>query len=480
MGRGVLRRKILMANLIGTEKFPKTGLLGGSRKGGLWGLLLFLFVLLPLGADTVPDEIAAAAGTDLSRADPAAEPNRPQRKFPSGAPARFRSPEIREGLHPLTIGGLEQPLTQYYIRRYSAPGGLAWLESVMERGGPYMAFIRREIEERGLPPELLYLPVIESGYLPTGTSKSGARGIWQFMRNSIAPFDMRITEWMDERMDFWKSTQAALRKLDENYRLLGDWPLALAAYNAGYGAVSRIVRQGGTGDYWRLSEKKLLKNETIHYVPKFLAVAHILSNPRYYGLNVPWPEDPQWTRVPAGRMVDLDILAREAGVNAGDLKRFNRELLYNVTPPEPDYRLKVRSADAGAVAAVLERADLALITYYLYTISYGDTLSALARHYGVSVEQINAANPGVRARYLKIGERIRIPALLQVDPYRSRGAAEDETRNFTGTHVVKRGETLWSIALSYQVDPQALAEANGMDLDDILREGRSLKTPAGD
>jgi membrane-bound lytic murein transglycosylase D len=351
----------------------------------------------------------------------------------------------------------------------------------MEQGAPYMAFIRREIGERNLPPELLYLPVIESGYLPTGLSRSGARGIWQFMRNSIAPFDMRITEWMDERMDFWKSTQAALRKLDENYRLLGDWPLALAAYNAGYGAVNRIVRQTGIRDYWTLSEKKLLKTETIHYVPKLLAVAHILSNPRYYGLNLPWPEDPRWTRVRTDRMVDLDILAREAGLDAGDLKRFNRELLYNVSPPEPGYQLKVRSADAEAVRATLERTDLALITYHLYTIKYGDTLSALARHYGVSVEQIGAANSGIKARYLKIGERIRIPALHPVAPYSSReggGRTEEDARSFTGTHVVKRGETLWSIATAYGVDPQILAETNGMDLNDILREGRSLKTPA--
>jgi membrane-bound lytic murein transglycosylase D len=177
-------------------------------------------------------------------------------------------------------------------------------------------------------------------------------------------------------------------------------------------------------------------------------------------------------------MIDLDILAREAGLDAGDLRRFNRELLYNVTPPEPDYRLKVRTADAEAVQAVLERTDLALLTYHLYTIKYGDTLSALARHYGVSVEQISAANPGIKARYLKIGERIRIPALLSVAPPSWSAAREEETRSFTGTHVVKRGETLWSIALSYHVDPQVLAEANGMDLNDTLREGRSLKTPA--
>ncbi|MDR1949706.1 MAG: transglycosylase SLT domain-containing protein, partial [Spirochaetaceae bacterium] len=422
-------------------------------KTGLWSIPAFLFALLPLGADPVPGETpasppaavapapaaaapspapvpaafspapAAAASIPAAGETPADEPNRPQRIIPGEADPRFRSPPLRAELRPLTIPGLEQALTQSYIRRYSAPGGLAWLQSVMRQGGPYLAFIRREIEERNLPPELLYLPVIESGFLSTGTSRSGARGIWQFMRNSIAPFDMSVTEWMDERLDFWKSTQAALRKLEENYRFLGDWPLALAAYNAGYGGITRITRQSGIGDYWTLSEKKLLKTETIHYVPKLLAVAHILSNPRYYGLDLPWPEDPRWTRVKVGKMIDLDILAREAGLDAGELKRFNRELLYNVTPPDPEYQLKVRDIHAGAVAEVLERTDLTLINYYLYTIKYGDTLSALARHYGVSVEQISAANSGLKARYLKIGERIRIPALITTDPYRPQNRA---------------------------------------------------------
>jgi membrane-bound lytic murein transglycosylase D len=384
-----------------------------------------------------------------------------------------------------TIPGLEHPLTQRFIRQYSSSGGLAWLKTAIERGAPYLGFIRREVEERGLPPELVYLPVIESAYLGTAVSRSGAAGLWQFMKNSIGPFDMKVTEWADERMDFWKSTFGALRKLEENYNHFQDWPLALAAYNAGFGAVNHIINQTGIRDYWILSEKKQFKNETILYVPKLLAVSYILTHQREFGLTPAWPEDPQWVRVPLDRSIDLELLAELAGIDEGLLKTGNRELRYSITPPGGTYQLKVPAFAAAAVAAVLAQEEQQLIKYYYHVIRYGDTLSALAQHYRVSVDQILTSNPGTEPRTLQIGKRLRIPAVAKVDPYvegsaagqqRQTGAVR-EVPGFGGTHLVKRGETLWSIAVAYHVDPSALAEANGMELNDILREGRILKTP---
>jgi membrane-bound lytic murein transglycosylase D len=368
---------------------------------------------------------------------------------------------------------LEEDLTQEYIRRYTSPSGIAWLKAVMERGAPYLDFIRREIEERRLPAELLYLPVIESGYVPTAVSRSGAAGLWQFMRNSIAPFDMKVDDWVDERMDFWKSTRGALRKLEENYRSLGNWPLALAAYNAGLGGIGQIVRRSGSGDYWELSRRKLLRTETIHYVPKLLAVAHILSRPRKYGLE-DWREGLSWARVPAGKIVDIDILARETGIDPALLRQGNRELLYNTSPPEEGHYLKVPREKAPLVEETLKRGGLELARNYYHTIRYGDTLSALALHYGVSVSLIEKTNPGIRSRALRIGGRLKIPALKEVQPYVRQGEA---TQSFGGSYQVKRGDTLWSIALLYGTDPLDLARANNMELEGLLREGRILKVP---
>jgi membrane-bound lytic murein transglycosylase D len=343
----------------------------------------------------------------------------------------------------------------------------------MERAAPYLSFIRGEIEERGLPPELLYLPVIESGYVPTAVSRSGAAGLWQFMRNSIGPFDMRVDDWMDERMDFWKSTQGALRKLEENYQSLGNWPLALAAYNAGMGGINQIVKRGGTRDYWELSRRDFLRTETLHYVPKLLAAAYILSQPRKYGLEN-WGESFSWARVPAGRIVDIDILAEEAEIDPALLRRGNRELLYNTSPPDPGYFFKVPAESVSRVEEVLKRGDLELARNYYHTVRYGDTLSALALHYGVSVSLIEKNNPGIRSTALKIGSRLKIPALKEVNPYTRQ---EKSFPSFTGTYQIKEGDTLWSIALLHDTDPLDLARANNMELEGILREGRTLKVP---
>jgi membrane-bound lytic murein transglycosylase D len=442
---------------------------GRKVKKALCVLLLSVPALVSLPAQANPAESSGET--------PEARPDRPLRMNLYGVTNRFMRHEAAE--NSLAIPGIDQALTIKYIQQYSTPGGLRWINSVMERSAPYLAFIRGEIAARNLPPELLYLPVIESGYVPYAKSRSGAMGLWQFMKNSIAPFDIQVTDWMDERMDFWKSTVGALRKLEENYRLFGDWPLALAAYNAGTGAVRRAVQRAEAQDYWVLSEKKLLRNETIHYVPKFLAISYILSNPRRFGVSAVWPEDPEWTRVPVDRAVDLGLLAEYAEIDGDELKKANQELYYSVTPPASGYQLKVRAADAPAVAEVLERTDLVFIKYYFYTIKSGDTLSALARHYGVSVDQIVSSNPGTQARSLKIGARIIIPALKDVGAYQpARGG--DAPRPSTGNHLVKRGESLWSISLAYNVDPETLAEFNGMALNDTLREGRNLKIPEGE
>ncbi|MDR0997582.1 MAG: LysM peptidoglycan-binding domain-containing protein [Treponema sp.] len=377
---------------------------------------------------------------------------------------------------PVSIPGLENALTQYYIKQYTSPGGIAWLNAVMRRGAPYLGFIRQEIEGRNLPPELLYLPVIESGYLPSALSKSGAAGLWQFMKNSIGPFDMKVNDWLDERMDFWKSTQGALRKLEENYHHFGDWPMALAAYNTGLGGINRIVKDTGIRDYWVLSERKALKTETIHYVPKLLAVAWIMAHPRYFGVEI-WQESPEWTRIPLGRTVDLSLLAAESGIDPDLLRAGNRELIYNITPPDKGHQLKVPVAQVPLVTEILERKGPELIKNYFHTVGYGDTLSALALHYGVSVELIENANPGIRSRYLQIGSRLRIPALKEAGPYQGERRIASGAADFGGNHQVKRGETLWAISLMYEVDPETLAQANGMGLNDTLREGRNLKVP---
>lgn len=429
----------------------------------------------PVAADDAAARLSAPAERSVEQKPMPALAERPLRNAAGDEPATapWRG-DFADGLTILAPEG--NALVRRYIAQYTSPAGKKWLEAVMRRGEPYLPYIRTQIAERNLPPELAYLPVIESAFLSTAVSRSGAVGLWQFMRNSISPATMKIDDWRDDRRDFWKATDAALAKLKGNYDHFKDWPLALAAYNAGLGAISRAAKAAGTNDYWELSARGRLKAETTHYVPKFIAVSTVLSQAGRNGIELGWPEDPQWTRIPVRKTVDLGMLAEKAGVPTENLRIGNPELYHGVTPPDDAYLLKVRSDEAAAVAAVLERKDLQLLRYYFHNVRSGDTLSALSRHYGVSVEMIERSNPGLQARYLKIGARVLVPALKDVGPYKSERAGAVKI-SFEGQHLVKKGETLWSLALAYDVDPEALAEANGMELSSVLREGRMLKTP---
>ncbi|MDR2793009.1 MAG: LysM peptidoglycan-binding domain-containing protein [Treponema sp.] len=465
---------------------------GNKASAALAAFIGFFTAVQPLlWADPPPsieaaESAAAAAAASAAAAAASAAAAAEQAVF--SRPVRRKTAPILERLGnggdiagaeiPSQIGGHDNPSTRRYIEQYTTKSGKLWLNNIMTNAEPYLAFIRREIDMRNLPAELLYVPVVESGFVSNAKSSAGATGLWQFMRNSMLPFDMNATDWMDERMDFWKSTVGALEKLQENYRALGDWALALAAYNMGLGGMQRIIRQaGGIKDYWELSEKNYFKAETSAYMPKLLAVSHILTHPRQFGLPVLWVKDPQWIRINVGRTVDLRVVAEHAGIDEQILINANQELFYTVTPPDANYYLKVRAEDADKVAAVLERNDIILIKYHIYTVKSGDTLSALARHYGVTVTHIMEHNKGVQPQTLQIGKRLIIPAYKDVGPYPGAVMNAPLPTDFTGTHTVRQGETLWSIARSYNVRPEALAMINNMNLQDTLSIGRALKVP---
>lgn len=359
---------------------------------------------------------------------------------------------------------------------YLSSDGKRWLASMMERARPYLPYVMERIRFYGLPEELAWLPVIESGWSPRALSKSGALGLWQFMKNSIGGYGMRIDDWVDERRDFMKSTDAALRKLADNRAVLGDWNLALAAYNMGLGAVTRAVAASGLRDFFELRAKGFLSRETSAYVPSFLAVASILRHPGRYGLPVAWDAPMEWEAVELRRSVDLALLAKATGLPYERLRDANAELRYSVTPPWKGYSLKVPTGRAEAVTAALDDPSLRLLRFTLHTVRSGDSLSALARAYGSPLEVIAEANPGLKPSLIKVGQVIVVPLLKE-------GAAPpppeiaDETVAFDAKCVVAKGDSLWGLALRYKVRPETLAEKNGLELTSVLREGMSLAVP---
>ncbi len=363
------------------------------------------------------------------------------------------------------------------FNRYSQPEGLQFIARSLERAKPYRDFIAEKIQEFGMPQELIYLPVIESAYRINAVSRAGAVGLWQFMRNSISPYGLQITDWHDERMDFWKSTEASLKKLKYNYDYYGDWLLALGAYNCGLTRMNKAIKSAGKRDFWALAEGGFLPRETALYVPKFLAIAAIASYGGRYGLPVSWEAPRKWDRIALDQAVDLSLLAQESGVPLSVLSEGNAELKYNLTPPvSKTYYLKIPIEYSEQVKKTLENKDIKLIKFYLHTIHSGDTLYALAKHYGISIPMITKYNPGIKPQALKIGQKIVIPALKETGPFVRKTVALSET-DFSLSYTVQSGDSLWSIAAKFGTTPEALAEQNGLSLNSIIRNGMSLKVP---
>ena len=370
----------------------------------------------------------------------------------------------------------DHPLVEKFRKQYMCTDGYNYLSSIMKRSAPYRDFIIELLAAENMPAELLFLPVIESGFFEVATSKSGAVGIWQFMRNSVGGFNIHIDDWVDERRDPWKASVAAVKKRKWNYSQFNDWSLALAAYNSGVGTIRAAIKKAGKADYWYLAEHGYLKKETLYYVPKFLAIAEILS--RSEELNIDWgkTEDHQPTStIEIKRAIDVRLLAEELGLESEAIRKLNPSLRYFITPPSIKYQLRIPSAYTEAAQAVLSQSDKLLIKYYQYRIKSGDTLYALANHYGVSIQSILNYNEGLKPETLKIGKTILIPALKSVETYSGKSSAQ--AGNFDGTHTIRQGDTLWSLALKYSVSVEQLAQKNNLSVNSVLKLGNTLKVP---
>ena len=362
----------------------------------------------------------------------------------------------------------DHPLIEKFRKQYMSTDGYNYLSKIMKRSAPYRDFIIELLETENMPAELLFLPVIESGFFETATSKSGAVGIWQFMKNSIGGYNIHIDDWVDERRDPWKASIAAVKKLKWNYSQFNDWPLALAAYNSGAGTIRTAIKKAGKADYWYLAEHG--------YLPKFLAIAEILS--RSEELNIDWgntEDHPPTSTIEIKRAIDVRLLAEELGLDSETIRKLNPSLRYFITPPSIKYQLRLPSAYTEAAQTVLNQSDKLLIKYYQYRIKSGDTLYALANHYGVSIQSILNYNTGLKPETLKIGKTILIPALKSVGTYSGKNIVQ--AGNFDGTHTIRQGDTLWSLALKYSVSVELLAQKNNLSVNSVLKLGNTLKVP---
>lgn len=239
-----------------------------------------------------------------------------------------------------------------------------WLYDILDNGQQYRIYVRNMLEKQNMPAVLEYLPLVESNYNPYARSRSGATGLWQFMLNSISGL-LEYNEYVDQRLDPWKSTEAALKKLNENYKTFGDWLLAITAYNCGQGALKKAIKKAGSKDFWYLKNNGFLSEQATGYVPKLLAIADVCENAEYYGVNLPtgraWNNTTLETRagmfeyVTVYKSVYLNELAHELRIDEQDFYDLNSALTKHMTPPGKAYPIRVPEGMKDSCAYALNQ-----------------------------------------------------------------------------------------------------------------------------
>ena len=317
----------------------------------------------------------------------------------------------------LSLSGYDRSEVEKFRVLFQKPAYNALLRDSLENAIELRLYVRKAISDAGLPPELEYLPVVESYYKTTAKSRSGALGLWQFMANSVKPF-LELNDFVDERLDPWKETEAALRKLSDNYRMFGDWLLAIAAYNCGAGSMKRALDKAEVKDFWYLCEQNLLPTQTKEYIPKLLAISDLLINTDYYAMDISLHQEEYETLyneangifdyITVKKPYSLKQLAREMRIDADIMLYLNPSFIEGYTHPTKESVIRLP-------AGTLESAETALQTIqpleipFKYKVVKGDTLWGISRKYKVSVKSICELNNIKENAVLSIGKILYIP-----------------------------------------------------------------------
>jgi len=308
-----------------------------------------------------------------------------------------------------------QPLVAEYIHFFQG-AGRGWFRKWMSRSTRYIPLMQPILEASGVPRDLVYLAMIESGFSPQAYSWARAAGPWQFIAGTGKIFGLRNDFWVDERRDPVKSTGAAARFLKSLHDDLGHWYLAWAGYNAGGGKVHRVMEKKGTSDFWELSDGKGFANETKHYVPKLIACALVAKHPRAFGFSddeFDFQPKLEFDTVDVPAPTDIEVLARAAGSTVDELTELNPELKRWCTPPMPNgkaYQLRVPSGQGKVFAENYPKlAPAERLSFKVHKVKRGDTLSSIAAAYASAPEAIMQMNRLRNPRALKVSTELIIP-----------------------------------------------------------------------
>lgn len=377
-----------------------------------------------------------------------------------------------------SINDFNNPTVQRFIHGYQTYGREMMVET-LNRAQVYLPFIFETFKEKGIPSDLAYLPIIESGFNARALSPASATGLWQIMYGTGRMYGLDQNYWYDDRMDPRRSTVAAGYFLKWLYQGFDNWLLALAAYNGGPGTVGRAIQITGSSNFWELCRQNALPRETMQYVPKFIAATFIAKNPEKYGFPPYDPSKQQRVRTyTVEDATDLGIVATTAQVPMETLQMLNPALKQWATPPMISFPIHLPEAAYDRFAEAFKKIPASeRVTFRRYQVRMGDNLTSIASRFGIPINPIAEINRLRNQNQIHAGDAITIPIrgldnakLIDARVASNTGGRRAPVAIYTFLHEVENNETLYEIALRYGVEIFDLLDWNELSgVTDIMK-----------
>jgi len=352
------------------------------------------------------------------------------------------------------------------------------------RSSQYLPFMQRIFSDSGLPSDLAYLPLIESGYDPLAYSRRHASGIWQFISSTGARFGLRNNYWLDERRDPIKSTTAAASYLKKLYNQFADWYLAIAAYNCGENTIAGLLNRTPRSNFWHLS----LPRETNNYVPEFISALIAAKNPECFGYSKKKAGSFDFDTVLINGCINLQTVSDSIGLSLKELRANNPHLLHWCTPPAAvQVNLYVPKALKGRFEYVFSQSTPAFrVSWYKYQVQQGQTLTAIARQFKVQLEALMSINNFDASSTLPDGMYISIPIPVQTktaeptivteNPVKrnKKPASAKTEKNGQIRYLVQSGDSIWELARLFRMPVRDICAWNSLSPNQRLVQGQLL------
>jgi membrane-bound lytic murein transglycosylase D len=371
--------------------------------------------------------------------------------------------------------------------KYFTGRGRKYYARWLGRSSRYRPMMYEKLEAAGLPRDLVYLSMIESGYATHAYSSAAAAGLWQFITPTAREWGLRVDYWVDERRDPEMATDTAIKFLNYLNNKFGHWYLAWAAYNGGPGRVQRALNRHGTKDFYRLVELNAFPAETDNYVPKLVAAAIIGHHPERYGFtDIKYQDRLEYDAVEVGPGVSLDVLAKCAGISVEEFQALNPHLRRFAIPPDgKKHTLRVPKGDARRFLAKLDKVPQSeRLTYTTHRVRKGESLGKIASNYGTTVAAVQRSNNISNPNRIYVGMELVIPtngaAPIAASTGRSKamttsaGQSKAKPKSRKVTHVVRKGEALSTIASRYGVKTSDVMRWNGIKNANKVYVGQKL------